>query len=92
MRNSARAVKAFLAGSVLAVLPVSTLAQHYTQENLVSDVAQPDNADGTKVGIDPNLKNVWGVSRGAASPWWVNNAGQELPLCTLVAARPCRWL
>src|SRR5208283_1689496 len=75
MRNSARAVKAFLAGSVLAVLPVSTLAQHYTQENLVSDVAQPDNADGTKVGIDPNLKNVWGVSRGAASPWWVNNAG-----------------
>lgn len=73
MRISARAVKAILAGSVLAVLPATTLAQHYTQENLVSDVAQPDNADGTKVTIDPNLKNPWGLARGAASPWWVNN-------------------
>jgi uncharacterized protein (TIGR03118 family) len=75
MRNSARAVRAFLAGSVLAMLPVCTLAQHYTQENLVSDIAQPDNADGTKVTIDPNLKNAWGLARGAASPWWVNNEG-----------------
>jgi uncharacterized protein (TIGR03118 family) len=75
MRISARAVRAFLAGSVLAALPLSTLAQHYTQENLVSDIAQPDNADGTKVGIDPNLKNPWGLARGASSPWWVNNEG-----------------
>jgi uncharacterized protein (TIGR03118 family) len=75
MRNSARVVKAFLAASVLAVLPASAVAQHYTQENLVSDIAQPDNADGTKVTIDPNLKNAWGVSRGAASPWWVNSEG-----------------
>ena len=73
MRISARAVKMFLAGGVLAVLPVCTLAQHYTQQNLVSDIAQPDNADGTKVTIDPNLKNPWGLARGAASPWWVNN-------------------
>jgi uncharacterized protein (TIGR03118 family) len=75
MRISARAAKAFLAGTVLAILPVTTFAQHYTQENLVSDISQPDNADGTKVGIDPNLKNAWGVARGASSPWWVNNAG-----------------
>ncbi|MGC1685342.1 MAG: TIGR03118 family protein [Candidatus Acidiferrales bacterium] len=75
MRNSARAMKAFLAGSVLAILPVSTFAQHYTQENLVSDIAQPDNADGTKVGTDTNLKNPWGLARGASSPWWVNNEG-----------------
>jgi uncharacterized protein (TIGR03118 family) len=75
MRNSARVLRVFLAGSVLAVLPVSALAQHYTQENLVSDIAQPDNADGTKVTIDPNLKNAWGLARGAASPWWVNNDG-----------------
>jgi uncharacterized protein (TIGR03118 family) len=73
MRISARAVKAFVAGSVLAVVPATTLAQHYTQENLVSDISQPDNADGTKVTIDPNLKNPWGLARGAASPWWVNN-------------------
>jgi uncharacterized protein (TIGR03118 family) len=75
MRNSTRVVKAFLAGTVLAVLPVATFAQHYTQENLVSDVSQPDNADGTNVTVDLNLKNAWGVARGAASPWWVNNAG-----------------
>jgi hypothetical protein len=75
MRISARAAKAFLASAVLAVLPLSTFAQHYTQENLVSDIAQPDNADGAKVGIDPNLKNPWGLARGAASAWWVNNAG-----------------
>jgi uncharacterized protein (TIGR03118 family) len=75
MRISARAAKAFLAAGVLAVLPLSTLAQHYTQENLVSDIAQPDNADGTKVTIDPNLKNAWGLARGASSPWWVNNEG-----------------
>jgi hypothetical protein len=75
MRISARALKAFLAGGVLAMLPVVTFAQHYTQENLVSDIAQPDNADGTAVTIDPNLKNAWGLARGAASPWWVNNAG-----------------
>jgi uncharacterized protein (TIGR03118 family) len=73
MRISTRAVKAFLAGSVLAVVPATTLAQHYTQENLVSDISQADNADGTKVTIDPNLKNPWGLARGAASPWWVNN-------------------
>ena len=60
MRISARAVKAFLAGSVLAVVPATTLAQHYTQENLVSDISQPDNADGTKVTIDPNLKKSLG--------------------------------
>src|SRR5277367_191183 len=75
MRNSTRVVKAFLAGTVLAVLPVATFAQHYTQENLVSDVSQPDNADGTNVTVDLNLKNPWGLARGAASPWWVNNAG-----------------
>ena len=77
MRISARAVKAFVAGSVLAVVPATTLAQHYTQENLVSDISQPDNADGTKVTIDPNLKNPWGLARGAASPWWVNNDRSE---------------
>jgi uncharacterized protein (TIGR03118 family) len=75
MRISARSMKAFLAGGVLAMLPVTAFAQHYTQENLVSDIAQPDNADGTAVTIDPNLKNAWGLARGAASPWWVNNAG-----------------
>jgi uncharacterized protein (TIGR03118 family) len=75
MRISARVAKAFLAAGVLAVVPLSTLGQHYTQENLVSNIAQPDNADGTSVTIDPNLKNGWGLARGASSPWWVNNGG-----------------
>lgn len=75
MEISSRAVKLFVVLGVLSVFPLTTLAQHYTQENLVSNVAQPANADGTNVTIDPNLKNAWGLARGAASPWWVNNDG-----------------
>ncbi|HWZ99218.1 MAG TPA: TIGR03118 family protein [Candidatus Dormibacteraeota bacterium] len=61
--------------SVFAVLasPVVTSAQHYTQKNLLSDISQPNNADGSKVGIDPNLKNPWGLTRSSGSPWWVGN-------------------
>jgi uncharacterized protein (TIGR03118 family) len=59
----------------ISLLPVVAKAQHYTQTNLVSDVTQPANANGTAVTVDPNLKNPWGLARGAASPWWVNNAG-----------------
>jgi uncharacterized protein (TIGR03118 family) len=60
---------------VLAVFafPSLTPAQHYTQKNLVSDISQPDNADGSKVLVDPNLKNPWGLTRSAGSPWWVGN-------------------
>lgn len=39
-----------------------------SQTNLVSD--QPGRAQIT----DPNLKNAWGMSRGANSPIWVSNA------------------
>jgi uncharacterized protein (TIGR03118 family) len=75
MRASARAVKVFAAGCVLSILPMKTFGQHYVQKNLVSDISQPDNADGSTVGIDPNLKNSWGLTRSASSPWWANNAG-----------------
>lgn len=75
MEMSSRAVKLFVVLGALSVFPLTTLAQHYTQENLVSNIAQPANADGTTVTIDPNLKNAWGVARGAASPWWVNDDG-----------------
>jgi uncharacterized protein (TIGR03118 family) len=73
MKISRRAVRLFLPVSVLSIFPATTLAQQYAQENLVSDVSQPANADGTTVTIDANLKNSWGLARGAASPWWVNN-------------------
>ena len=75
MKMSLRAVKLFLAVGGLAILPAATLAQHYVQENLVSDVSQPANADGTAVGVDANLKNPWGLARSASSPWWTNNNG-----------------
>jgi uncharacterized protein (TIGR03118 family) len=57
----------------LAVLlyPGSAFAQHYTQTNLVSDVA------GAAAVLDPNLVNAWGLTRSSTSPWWVadNAAG-----------------
>jgi uncharacterized protein (TIGR03118 family) len=57
----------------LAFVPIPTFAQHYTQTNLVSDLA---NVNGQPVAVqDPNLKNAWGLARSASSPWWVNNAG-----------------
>jgi uncharacterized protein (TIGR03118 family) len=75
MKVSSRTMKLLLAGGVLSMLPVGSFAQHYTQQNLVSDITQPNNADGSAVTVDPNLKNSWGLARGAASPWWVNNEG-----------------
>jgi uncharacterized protein (TIGR03118 family) len=58
-------------------VPGLTPAQHYTQKNLVSDISQPNNADGSAVLVDPNLKNPWGLTRSSGSPWWVanNNSG-----------------
>ena len=75
MKVSSRTMKLLLAGGVLSMLPVGSFAQHYTQQNLVSDITQPSNPDGSAVTVDPNLKNSWGLARGAASPWWVNNEG-----------------
>jgi uncharacterized protein (TIGR03118 family) len=62
-----------VAAFAVAVVPSLTLAQHYTQKNLVSDIAQPNNADGSKVIVDPNLRNPWGLTRSAGSPWWIGN-------------------
>ena len=75
MKVSSRTMKLLLAGGVLSMLPVVSFVQHYTQQNLVSDITQPNNPDGSAVTVDPNLKNAWGLARGAASPWWVNNEG-----------------
>jgi uncharacterized protein (TIGR03118 family) len=56
-----------------ALFPALSSAQHYTQKNLVSDITQPNNADGSKVLVDPNLKNPWGITRSSTSPWWISN-------------------
>ena len=68
-------VKYAAASCALSIFPLASFAQNYVQTNLVSDIPQPPNANGTLVTIDPHLKNPWGLARGASSPWWVNNEG-----------------
>jgi len=65
----------------LSLLPVVTEAQHYTQTNLVSNVA------GQAPLEDPNLQNPWGlVASPGGSPWWVsNNADGTSTLYTITA-------
>jgi uncharacterized protein (TIGR03118 family) len=53
---------------VLGIAPGLCFAD-YMQFNLVSDV--PGLANTT----DPNLKNPWGVSSSATSPFWISNQG-----------------
>jgi uncharacterized protein (TIGR03118 family) len=43
----------------------------YIQTNLVSDIP------GLAISTDPNLKNPWGNSFSATSPFWVANAGSN---------------
>lgn len=56
------------------LLPLVAKAQQYKQTNLVSDIM------GMAPTFDPNLKNPWGITRGAPTPtnpngsvWWVGN-------------------
>ena len=63
------------AACACSIVSLAASAQNYVQTNLVSDIAQPANADGSAVNVDTHLKNAWGLARGASSPWWVNNAG-----------------
>ena len=64
--KSLKAVTSLAVG--LLLLPAVTKAQHYTQTNLVSNIA------GQAPVQDPNLQNAWGlVSSPTGSPWWVSN-------------------
>jgi uncharacterized protein (TIGR03118 family) len=49
-------------------LPAALIAQQYQQTDLVSDT----QTEGTNP-PDPNLKDVWGISRSTTSPWWVSD-------------------
>ena len=70
-------VGAFIASTAL----VSTaVASPYAQTNLVSNVA------GLAQITDPNLKNPWGMSFSAASPFWISNQGTNTS--TLYAVSP----
>jgi uncharacterized protein (TIGR03118 family) len=80
-----RLIKLGLAGLLLALSGAAQADFFFQQHNLVSSI--PGLADFT----DPNLKNPWGVSHSATSPFWVSNQvtgtatlynsiGQPLPL------------
>jgi uncharacterized protein (TIGR03118 family) len=49
--------------------PGLLLADSYSQINLVS------NVPGLAATTDPNLKNPWGESNSATSPFWISNQG-----------------
>ncbi len=66
-----------LATLLLAALPGAAFATantggFYQQTNLVSDIA------GVALFTDANLKNPWGLSHSAASPWWISDNGTGL--------------
>jgi uncharacterized protein (TIGR03118 family) len=54
--------------ALVLFLPATLVAQQFQQTNLVSDTLM----EGTNP-PDPDLKNVWGISRGSATPWWVSD-------------------
>src|SRR5690349_12619911 len=67
--NSRRWLRRALVALLVSAMPLSALAQHYVQTNLVSDVP------GLAAVTDPDLVNAWGMSRTATSPWWVSDNG-----------------
>jgi len=70
MKLAAKSLKVWLVlGIAVFALPTLTLAQHYKQTNLVSDII------GMAPTHDPNLVNPWGLTRSSGSPWWVADNG-----------------
>jgi uncharacterized protein (TIGR03118 family) len=69
MSRYSRALRWAAIGYALSIAPLLASAQNYTQTNLVSDIS------GMAVSTDANLKNPWGLARGAASPFWPANEG-----------------
>jgi len=57
-----------IVSTLVFFMPAALVAQQYQQTNLVSDTV----TEGTNP-PDPDLKNVWGISRGSTSPWWVSD-------------------
>lgn len=62
----------------VALLTVQASGANFVQTNLVSDI--PGLANNT----DPNLKNPWGMSFGATSPFWLSD--QRTNVSTLYSA------
>jgi uncharacterized protein (TIGR03118 family) len=66
------------AALALAIAPACLQADTFTQTDLVSDVS------GLAANTDPNLKNPWGVSFSATSPFWASD--QATGVATLYGA------
>lgn len=62
-----------LAAAITFAVPSPAAAQHYVQENLVSDLANPTG--GAPKITDSNLVNSWGVAYTPTGPFWVANQG-----------------
>ncbi|MGH9762807.1 MAG: TIGR03118 family protein, partial [Blastocatellia bacterium] len=61
--KSSCVLKLFVLGFALLFFPVTSMAQHYQQTNLVSDLS------GMAPITDPNLVNPWGLTRPPGGPW-----------------------
>jgi uncharacterized protein (TIGR03118 family) len=72
IRNDVKLLLAVLLTS--ATLPAAAKDPHYTQINLVSDLA------GVALLQDTNLVNAWGISFSSTSPFWVSANGTGLAL------------
>ncbi|WP_165071361.1 TIGR03118 family protein [Paludisphaera rhizosphaerae] len=68
--------------AVLSASPPPAQADFFVPKNLVSD----DSAVNPAVLVDPKLKNAWGVSATATSPFWVSANGSGLS--TLYTVNP----
>jgi uncharacterized protein (TIGR03118 family) len=59
-------------GAVYEIFRKATAAAAtFSQKNLVSDIASPPG--GAPTVVDTSLKNPWGISFSATSPFWVSN-------------------
>src|SRR3984893_14487957 len=67
-------------------VPSITPAQHYTQNNLVSD---PSESVGKAPVHDPNLLNPWGLTRSPnGSPWWISNNNSGTSTLYVISGTP----
>ncbi len=58
---------ALIAAACVSTAPQALAATIYTQTNLTSDIP------GLAANTDPNLKNPWGMSFGATTPFWASD-------------------
>ncbi len=73
-----------LAGFAFAgIAPAATIG--YFQSNLTSDIA------GLAANLDPLLKNPWGMSFSATSPFWLSDQASNVATLYNGEASPMDW-